>query len=99
MPVSEEHAATSIPARCSEHRAVSFVVNSRHEITIRFGANLRVRRKAIGMTQLDLAKASGLNRSFISDVERGVESISLDRAGALAQAVGCSLVDLLTEVR
>ncbi len=98
MPVSQEQAINSTPARCSEHRAVSFVVNSRHVMSARFGAALRARRKALGMTQVDLARASGLNRSFISDVERGVESISLDRAETLAQAVGCRLADLLTEV-
>jgi len=99
MPVPEEQLANSIPARCSERRAVSFVGNSRHNTTIRFGAALRLRRKAIGLTQQDLAKASGLNRSFISDVERGVESISLDRADTLAQVGGRSLAELLTEAR
>ncbi|GAB1471456.1 hypothetical protein MASR2M66_23340 [Chloroflexota bacterium] len=49
------------------------------------------------MTQSDLAQLTGLNRSYISEIEGGRESISLDRAEKLAKAVGSSLSELLKE--
>jgi HTH-type transcriptional regulator/antitoxin HipB len=98
MPIQKDQTLNQEPARRLERRAGSFVGNSRHSASARFGLALRARRKVLGMTQTDLAQASGLNRSFISDVERGEESISLDRAEKLARSVDCKLVDLLAEV-
>ena len=47
--------------------------SSNEECTIRvmesIGARIRNTRKALGLTQVDLAKAVGLNQSTISDIE------------------------------
>ena len=85
----------SPPRRQSQRRGGAFVGNIQHSSTARFGAALREKRMRIGMTQSDLAQLSGLNRSYISEIENGRESISLDRAENLAKAVGSSLSDLL----
>lgn len=61
----------------------------------RFGALIRERRKAIGMTQGELAFASGLGRRFIVELEGGKASIQLGRALVVASAVGLRVLDLL----
>lgn len=83
--------------RQNKRRAFSFVGNIRHSSTARFGSALREKRLRLGLTQSDLAQLTGLNRSYISEIESGRESISLDRADKLAKAVGSSLSDLLKE--
>ncbi|MBQ7509062.1 MAG: helix-turn-helix transcriptional regulator [Spirochaetales bacterium] len=59
--------------------------------------NLRINalRWAKGMTQQQLAEATGLNRVVISQLETGKREISLSIAKKLAPALGCSYKDLL----
>src|SRR5438874_9351416 len=95
---TRESPETTTARRLNERRAVSSVRNIGHPITARFGMALRARRKQLGLTQAALADATSLSRSYISDVERGRESISLDRAERLAQALDVHLADLLAEV-
>lgn len=53
-----------------------------------FSSNVRELRKERGLTQLQLAAASGLGRAFINQVERGHCSVTLESIGALAAALG-----------
>jgi DNA-binding XRE family transcriptional regulator len=53
-----------------------------------FARNLRHFRMKRGMTQLELASAAGVGRSFISQVERGHFSVTLETIAALAAALG-----------
>lgn len=69
------------------------------EQTSRFGALVRERRRAIGMTQEDLAFATGLGRRFIIELEAGKPTCQLGRALIAASAVGLRVVDLLADVR
>lgn len=69
----------------------------RQEITRRFGRAIREKRLQLGLTQDDLSRLTGLNRSYISDVERGKESISLERAAQLADAVEAKLWELIKD--
>jgi len=80
-----------------QRRAFSFVGNIRHGATARFGAAVKEKRKLLGMTQAELAEITGLSRSYISEVECGRESISLERAEKLAKAVNSRLSELLKE--
>ncbi len=84
--------------RNSKRRASSFVENTQHRVAAKFGAELRRRRLELGLTQSELAQATGLNRSYISEVEGGRQSISLDRAASLAKSVDSRLVDLLGDL-
>jgi len=72
-----------------------FVGDRQQLIAFQFGRALRTKRLQLGLTQQNLADVSGLNRSYISEVECGRVSISLARAERLANAVGSTLVDLL----
>jgi transcriptional regulator with XRE-family HTH domain len=47
------------------------------------------------MTQRQLAEAAGLGRSFISQIERGHFSVTLETIGAIAAALGISATKLI----
>ena len=74
-----------------ESQARFIVGNIQQTIRGRFGRAVREQRKRIGITQADLADATGLNRSYISEVECGRESISLERAERIARALSVDL--------
>ncbi len=38
-----------------------------------FGLALKARRKAAGLTQFDLAEKASLNRTYVSELERGLK--------------------------
>ena len=50
------------------------------------------------MTQLRMATDFGIDRTFISDVERGRKSISLSMLEILALGLKVSLSDLLKDI-
>lgn len=56
-----------------------------------FGARLRGKRKALGVTQKDLAMASGTGLRFIIDLEKGKPSCRIGKALAVAQALGLNV--------
>lgn len=60
------------------------------------GARIRQLRKERGLTLVQLAAATGLSHSFISQVERGLASLSMSSLFRVAQALGTSQHELLT---
>jgi transcriptional regulator with XRE-family HTH domain len=58
-----------------------------------FGALVRRRRKALGMTQKELALSIDSGLRFIIDLEGGKKTSQLGKALAAARAVGVELVD------
>ena len=54
----------------------------------RFACNLRRIRTQAGLTQSEVASAARLGRVFISQLERGHTSVTLDSIGAIATARG-----------
>lgn len=72
-----------------------FVGNNQQKITEKFGSSIRARRKQLKMTQADLADSAKLNRSYLSELERGLVSISLERAAKLADALEIALSELI----
>lgn len=59
------------------------------------GANVRRYRKLKGMTQEQLAHEVGMERSYISDLERGTRNPSVRALGRLAEALSVSPMRLL----
>lgn len=59
-----------------------------------FGQLIRRRRRALGMTQLDLALTINAGERFIVELERGKSSCQLGKALKAAAAVGVRLGDL-----
>ena len=63
----------------------------------RLGKRVQQRRHERGWNQQELAEACGLNRTYISAVERGGQNLSLGALVRLAAALGASPEELLGE--
>lgn len=63
-----------------------------------FGRSIRSYRKQRGMSQEDLAEASGLSRNYVSDIERGVRNPSLLALIGITRALRMPLRELLADV-
>lgn len=63
-------------------------------ITDRFGERIRSLRKERGLSQEALAELSGLDRTYVSGIERGIRNVALRNIEALAKALRVSLADL-----
>ena len=59
--------------------------------------NVKARREERGLTQDALGRMVGVGRSYIAQVERGSKVPSMYMGKALAEALGCSVADLLKE--
>ena len=53
-----------------------------------FGVVLQKVRTQVGMSQEELSNRSGLHRTYISDIERGMRNVSLRNIEKLAKALG-----------
>ncbi len=60
--------------------------------------NLRLLRAERGISQEGLALESGINRTYVSDVERGLRNVSLDNISRLAKALGVPAWQLLQDI-
>ena len=57
----------------------------------RFGADLRDRRRAAGLSQVAVAGAAGVGRSTLINLEQGRQDVRLSNALAIAEALGAAL--------
>jgi transcriptional regulator with XRE-family HTH domain len=66
------------------------------EITMRqaFAKALKTARKAHGLTQEDFSSVS--SRTYVSTLERGQKSPTLDKIGTISQTIGINHLSLLT---
>ena len=64
-------------------------------LEVSFGENVRKARKKQNISQERLALNAGIDRSYMSRVERGIVSITLQKAYVIAQALQCDVQDLL----
>lgn len=67
----------------------------RMDVVQLFGANVRHHRKLKGLSQEQLALEAGMERSYVSDVERGTRNPSVQALGRLAAALGVEPHELL----
>lgn len=64
------------------------------DILTRFGNRLREKREALGFSQEKFAAKCGLDRTYISGIERGKRNLSLRNIEAVAKALGASISEL-----
>lgn len=64
----------------------------------RFGEKVRSLRKERGMSQEKFAELCGLDRTYISGIERGTRNVSLKNIEAIAHALEISKSDLFKGV-
>jgi len=70
------------------------VAVSRDGITVRLGRRVRARREALGLSQEAFAAKCGLDRTYVSGIERGKRNVSVRNLEIVARALGVSLSQL-----
>jgi transcriptional regulator with XRE-family HTH domain len=75
------------------------VAENESDVLVRFGERLRAVRQEARVSQEKLAELSGLHRTYVSSVERGLRNVSLLNIDKLARALGVSLADLMPAPR
>ncbi|MEM7534143.1 MAG: helix-turn-helix transcriptional regulator [Chloroflexota bacterium] len=68
------------------------------EIYSRFGHSVRVIRRANDMTQAQLAKRAGMNKTYLVRVESGDKNVTLKTAQKVASALDVDVITLLQGV-
>lgn len=64
------------------------------DIAVRFGLRVRELRKTKDLSQEAFAAKCGLDRTYISGIERGRRNVSLRNIEVIAKALGISISEL-----
>ncbi|WP_199726406.1 helix-turn-helix domain-containing protein [Acidipila sp. EB88] len=94
-------AATAVLVKGNDQGNVtSQGANSRanDDVGMRFGRRLRMLRKERSLTQSQMADAFGIDRSYISDVERGAKGVSLATLEVFALGFAMNLSELVSDL-
>jgi transcriptional regulator with XRE-family HTH domain len=70
----------------------------RNPVLTAFGQNVRKRRDARRFTQEVLAERAALDRTYISDIERGTRNLGIENVVRLALALGVTSAKLMEGV-
>jgi len=68
-------------------------------VLVAMGGAIRNARKVKGLSQESLAAESGIERAYMSGIERGMQNMSLMTLAKVAKALGISVADLVVEAR
>jgi len=79
------------------HEHSTLISRRASEATRSFGLLIRSRRKALNMTQDQLALATGVGRRFLIDLEAGKTTCQLGLSLLVAEALGHRVVDTRTD--
>jgi transcriptional regulator with XRE-family HTH domain len=69
-----------------------------NQVLAKFGRNLRKHREAKGLTQEELAEKANMDRTYISDTERGTRNIAIKNVARLAKTLGLTSSALMEQV-
>ena len=72
------------------------VMKNSNNITVRFGQRVRQLRTELGLSQEAFADKCGLDRTYISGIERGVRNPTLEVIAVIADGLGVRLNELFT---
>ncbi|MBY0228770.1 MAG: helix-turn-helix domain-containing protein [Gemmataceae bacterium] len=70
------------------------IILSQMGILEQFGARVREKRAALSLSQEAFAAKCGLDRTYISGIERGKRNVSLKNIAVIAKALGITISDL-----
>lgn len=65
------------------------------ELLLKIGKKVRLERVRLGWTQEELAEKLEMSASFVSQIERGVRSVSIETLESLGQVLGVNSADFL----
>ena len=68
--------------------------NKHEKVLKKFGEQIRLLRTESGLSQEKLAELCGMDRTYISGIERGIRNVSLKNIYAIATALSVSLEEL-----
>ncbi|RZL62862.1 MAG: XRE family transcriptional regulator [Variovorax sp.] len=68
-------------------------------VLVALGAAIRKERKVRGMSQEVLAHDSGVERAYMSAIERGMQNLSVMALVRMAKALGLTLADLMAAAK
>ena len=72
-----------------------FMIASRAAVLKSLGLLVKARRQSLGLSQEDLGEQAGLDRTYISGIERGVRNPSLTALVSLSAALRTTTAELL----
>ncbi|MGO9107294.1 MAG: helix-turn-helix domain-containing protein [Dissulfurispiraceae bacterium] len=67
------------------------------DVKLLLARNVREYREKLGFSQEELAEVSGLHRTYISGIERGVRNPTISVVAVLAKALNISVSALLSK--
>jgi transcriptional regulator with XRE-family HTH domain len=70
--------------------------SSEDELRAQVGRRLHLRRLWLELSQRDVADKAGVTRNFVSAIERGAQGLDAYRLLLVADALGCTLMWLVT---
>ena len=71
----------------------------REKVLLVFGAKVRERREAKGLSQEDLADLADLDRTYVSGIERGLRNPTLLMSVKIAKALGTTVEELYKGIK
>lgn len=71
------------------------IINNLNDILFILAENIKHHRFQLAITQEELAKIAGINRSYLAGIEAGQRNTSIKTLEKLAKALGVSPADLL----
>lgn len=80
----------------SDPHAHMFTLKTEAEVRATLSNSLKRYRALRGFSQEDLATLAGVNRTFVSQIERETKNVSLDSLRRLANALECEVHELLS---
>ena len=57
------------------------------ELRAQFGARIREQRRNLGVSQEELAAIAGIDRTYLSSIERGQRNVALENICRIAEAL------------
>ena len=79
-----------------QHRPVPRGLARPHPLLLKLGRRITELRKEKGLSQEDLAHVAGVDRSYMSCIERGVRNPSVLKLAVIARALNVSVADLFS---
>jgi len=73
--------------------------NAKESALVAFGNAVRAARLAAGVSQEELAHISGIDRSYLGAIERGVQNAGLLHLVRIAQSLNIPLAELMVDAR
>lgn len=64
---------------------------------VKLGASIRARRKAMQLSQEELADNAGIDRSHMGKIERGERNVTVLNIARIAAAINCKPSDVLLD--